>query len=110
MPLNGWWTCSKCVAVFYGEVGYSVCPAGGQHTKLAGTDCAVAQPGDPQDFGETQPGWRSCNRCQGLFFIGNNTMGVCPAHSQDNSRNYVLSENPPPSGTWQAGWKWCSNC
>jgi hypothetical protein len=112
MPVNGWWTCSKCVAVFFGGDGYSVCPAGGQHSKLAGTESAVVVYDDiePTVWGEGQPGWRSCTQCQGLFFIGNNTMGVCPAHSAANSRNYVLSENPPASGTWQGDWKWCSNC
>jgi hypothetical protein len=41
----------------------------------------------------TQENWRWCKKCQGLFFAGNPTLGVCPAgrtHDQSESGNYAL--------------------
>lgn len=40
-----------------------------------------------------QDNWRWCNKCQGMFFAGNPTKGVCPAggeHSLEGSGNYRL--------------------
>lgn len=40
-----------------------------------------------------QDNWRWCPKCQGLFFAGNPTKGVCPAggeHSLEGSGNYRL--------------------
>jgi hypothetical protein len=67
-------------------------------------DSASGQPG--------QSNWRWCSKCQGLFFAGNPTLGVCPAggaHTDVGSDNYVL----PDSASGQPGqsnWRWCSKC
>lgn len=56
-----------------------------------------------------QSDWRWCNKCQGLFFAANKTLGVCPkggAHSDTGSENYVLET----SGSGQSDWDWCSKC
>jgi outer membrane protein OmpA-like peptidoglycan-associated protein len=40
-----------------------------------------------------QSGWRWCSRCQGLFFAGGGSLGVCPtggAHSLQGSGDYAL--------------------
>jgi hypothetical protein len=40
-----------------------------------------------------QDNWRWCNKCEGLFFAGHHTKGVCPAdgeHSLEGSGNYRL--------------------
>jgi hypothetical protein len=42
---------------------------------------------------EVQDGWRWCRTCQGLWFAGNRTDGVCPAggaHSLAGSGDYGL--------------------
>lgn len=60
----------------------------------------------------SQPGWRWCGACQGLFFGGNNSNGVCPAggeHNPTGSGNYVLTHNTPDA-PGQHGWNWCSAC
>lgn len=58
-----------------------------------------------------QRNWRLCRTCQGLFFAGNNSLGICPAnpkgHDGSQSRNYVLSHN---QGNGQANWSWCLKC
>ncbi|MGH4007234.1 MAG: hypothetical protein ACRDTH_03550 [Pseudonocardiaceae bacterium] len=61
-----------------------------------------------------QRNWRWCNRCQGLFFEGNNTIGACPAgggHNSGGSSNYLMSAYtaPLPIGL-QANWRWCNRC
>lgn len=44
-----------------------------------------------------QDSWRWCHKCEGLFYNGNNTYGVCPAggtHSTSASGEYFLSVDP----------------
>jgi hypothetical protein len=44
-------------------------------------------------LGKFQANWRWCNKCQGLFFAGGATKGVCPKggeHSLDGSGDYHL--------------------
>ena len=56
--------------------------------------------------------WKWCNKCQGLFFGGNLTPGVCPAgggHSQQGSDNYELIADDP-SAIGQDDWRWCNKC
>ena len=56
-----------------------------------------------------QENWAWCHKCQGLFFFGNNTLGVCPAgnaHDGTYSSNYILAT----SGGGQSGWAWCHQC
>jgi hypothetical protein len=61
----------------------------------------------------TQPGWRWCRKCQGMFFAGNPTTGACPAgggHDPSQSGAYRLPHNNPPRTGWQDGWRWCRRC
>lgn len=41
-----------------------------------------------------QDDWRWCHKCQGLFYGGKDTRGICPAdsneHSREGSNNYTL--------------------
>lgn len=46
-----------------------------------------------QTLASVDDNWRSCPKCQGLFFAGNPTKGVCPAggeHSLEGSGSYRL--------------------
>jgi len=60
----------------------------------------------------TQDNWRWCNKCTGLFFAGNATLGVCPAggtHNLTGSGDYHLIDNTP-SDPGQHDWRWCNKC
>jgi hypothetical protein len=72
-----------------------------------------------------QPDWRWCHKCQGLFFAGNPSKGVCPADanahdaSQSGKYDVIFGETvaPRPAGPdtfgdlgQQGDWRWCSNC
>jgi hypothetical protein len=52
----------------------------------------------------TQNGWRWCHKCQGFFFAGNPSQGVCPAdhqaHDASQSGHYaaVVGDAPPLEG------------
>jgi hypothetical protein len=51
-----------------------------------------------QNGGGGQSNWRWCQDCQGLWFAGNGTNGVCPArialgHSLAGSGNYHIDVN-----------------
>jgi Matrixin len=60
----------------------------------------------------SQPEWRWCHRCQGLFF-GGNAGPKCPAggaHEKVGSGNYQLAHNLTPTPGWQNDWRWCRKC
>jgi hypothetical protein len=55
-----------------------------------------------QGTGSGQDDWRWCDQCEGLWFAGNGTFGVCPAagggHSESGSGDYFIPQQPmPPS-------------
>jgi hypothetical protein len=59
-----------------------------------------------------QQDWRWCNKCQGLFFGGNATLGKCPVgggHDKTGSGNYRLVQNTP-AAFGQSNWRWCNKC
>jgi hypothetical protein len=60
-----------------------------------------------------QPDWRWCQKCQGLFYSGGSSQGVCPAdrapHDGSASWVYSLAMNEPHDGA-QPAWRWCGKC
>jgi hypothetical protein len=59
----------------------------------------------------SQPEWRWCRKCQGLWFSGNPVVGTCPAgggHDKEGSRNYRLFRGAIRAT--QANWRWCRKC
>jgi hypothetical protein len=67
----------------------------------------------------TQSGWRWCQKCQGTFFAGNPSQGVCPAdhgsHDASRSAAYALPEGDGDpafarADLIQTGWRWCHKC
>jgi RNA polymerase subunit RPABC4/transcription elongation factor Spt4 len=98
---GNWRGCTKCQGLFYGGIGLSVCPVGGQHDLTGSLDYFLTNTGPGQD------GWRHCTKCQGLFFSGNGA-GVCPArggHDSTGSANYKMSLVDP-----RTRWRWCRKC
>lgn len=61
-----------------------------------------------------QRNWRSCRRCQSLFFAGNPTSGACPlggGHDRTGSFNYLMpTYDAPLPPQVQDGWRWCWRC
>jgi hypothetical protein len=84
-----------------------------QHTSVV-SDASL---GGEVDFfyrsGSEQPGWRWCHKCQGMFFGGNPSKGICPAdhlaHSASQSGHYaaLLGDEAPGQ---QGNWRWCHKC
>lgn len=132
---NLWVECDKCGVLFYNggiRHGKSVCPVGLQtnpghpahSTPVDGNgfilvpieadntvtnvkerkNTFVLRGDDPAASG--QPGWRWCNRCEGLFFSRNSCR--CPAgdfeHDDYGSADYTLP------GTPAGNWRYCSKC
>jgi len=117
---SGWRWCHKCQGLFFADnPSQGVCPAdanphdasqSGQYDMIFGETVAPtpAGPNTFADFGQ-QGDWRWCSKCQGLFFGGHNTQGVCPAdhaqHSAAGSGHYAVALGGP-----QQGWRWCHKC
>ena len=62
-----------------------------------------------------QGGWRTCTRCQGLFFGGANWPSVCPkggAHQAGADEHRLYMGNVPRTlpGVPQDRWRWCQKC
>lgn len=59
-----------------------------------------------------QTGWRHCGKCGALFFIRNETKGVCPKdhgyHDDSESGAYELIHTTLPSFLHR--WRWCLKC
>jgi hypothetical protein len=60
-----------------------------------------------------QTGWRWCRKCEGLFFAGNPSQGVCAAdigpHDPNESGAYVIDLSDS-AVVGQNLWRWCSTC
>jgi hypothetical protein len=73
----------------------------------APSESAVAAPG-------TQPSWRYCKNCKGLFYNGHGGSGICTAssngHNAQLSGNYFLEYDRAERPNWQRGWRHCINC
>lgn len=92
-PQSGWKWCSKCQGIYYSPyAAASVCPAGGTHSTLTGTDAYGLYHGGGLT-NQYQGGWAWCSKCQGLFFTQGILATVCPdggAHDGGNSGQYFL--------------------
>jgi len=59
-----------------------------------------------------QTNWRWCHKCQGMYFGGSATQGVCPAggqHDHTGSGNYDLAHDWA-AAPGQSNWNWCNKC
>jgi len=78
-------------------------------------NCKTASVVKPSLYDTTvnqQTNWRWCHKCQGLYFAGNATQGVCPAggqHDHTGSGDYQLVQNTS-AYRGQKNWRWCSKC
>jgi hypothetical protein len=60
-----------------------------------------------------QKQWSWCRKCQGLFFLGNPSDGVCPsggAHDGSASAHYLMYGEDDRRPNVQTGWRWCRKC
>src|ERR1700730_4040602 len=136
---SGWAWCHKCKGLWYtGSVSRETqgpstgsCPMGGGH-EVPGGGTILTNPGAFYTLVNNvaqapgQHGWRWCRKCEGLWFAGGGSQGVCPAvvdpvsgilfndpdggkHVQIGSGDYSLVDSEP-GGPGEAGWRWCHNC
>jgi hypothetical protein len=102
-----WRWCDKCQNLFFAGNNLGVCATGGTHNgnaAMIGSGYYYILLTAP---GVLIPDWRWCNKCQDLFFAGNN-LGVCATggtHDDTGSSDYVLN-----ALDGQPGWRWCNKC
>ena len=114
-----WHFCPRCQGLFYaGNATAGKCPADGNNPNGPGhstggeyvlvNDASIGLPDPVQD------NWRWCNKCQGLFYGGNQSQSVCPADGQPHtvspgtySYRMVHDVTNFPD---QSGWYSCSKC
>jgi hypothetical protein len=116
---NGWRFCNNCSSLFYALARTTGrCPAGGGHAAYVAYEEAPGvffgdyslEVNAPNSAG--QHGWRACNKCLGLIFIGRRAAEACPAgdiHDATQSGDYSLANNVL-SFVGQHGWRFCSKC
>jgi hypothetical protein len=90
-----WYWCQKCQGIWwYGNPSVaSHCPAGGQHDHTSSYNYDILH-SIPLTSGQ-QNNWRWCNKCQGLFYAANSSLGpgLCPdggTHNDGGSEDYHL--------------------
>jgi hypothetical protein len=100
---GGWAFCSQCDGLFYanGEEFAGLCPkyqGAAAHANTNSYDYIVFY--GPGSYTDSQPGWRWCWQCQGMFYANNNTRaGVCPLdngrflHNGSSSYLYQMIDN-----------------
>lgn len=84
---GGWRHCIKCEGLFFAQNATpGSCPAGEMHLAVPSHKVPIVEPAHyavVKDDGHSNLGqkdWRWCYKCQGLFFNGHTTQGVCPAN------------------------------
>ncbi len=68
--------------------------------------------GNVADFSLGQTNWRFCSKCEGLYYAGNVSQGLCPAggaHIHTGSGNYDIVANWS-GAPGQSNWRWCNKC
>lgn len=90
-----WYWCQKCQGIWWhgNPSAASHCPAGGQHDHTSSYDYDLLH-SIPLTTGQ-QNNWRWCNKCQGVFYAANSTLGPgpCPdggTHNDGGSWDYHL--------------------
>jgi hypothetical protein len=76
----------------------------------------IRWPTNPWANPGSQPNWRWCPKCQGLFYGGNTAASRCPAggshtpSEQSASFDYILAYGAPAASSNQRDWRWCNKC
>lgn len=110
-----WRHCRKCEGMFFaGNPTRGVCPLDqGEHDMTGSSDYVLAN-ASTDFFAQSQANWRWCQKCQGLFFAGNPTHGVCPADNRPHDAaiggEYRLARDMPSNFPYQPMWYWCGKC
>jgi hypothetical protein len=114
-PQFKWQWCNKCQGLAYAN-GPSVgpCPGGGTHDYTGSANYFLSY-GLSGNDPFLQSNWRWCNKCQGLAYAGNVSLGSCPAggsHDHSGSFNYVVGLVAAAAGSpgFQLDWRWCNKC
>jgi hypothetical protein len=109
---NGWRWCQLCQGLWFaGNPTLGVCPARGTagHSFTGSGNYTLTRYSDA--FPGGQDGWFWCSRCAGLWYVFNNTRGVCPAgsggHSYNGSDDYAIDLS---NDGGQGNWRWCFEC
>ena len=95
-----WRQCSQCACLFYRDFSGICMATGGQHVPAVFASGAYPQTSEYSysvPFGEypdTEPGWRWCNKCQGLWTLSLGEAGPCKhesgLHDPAGSNEYRL--------------------
>ena len=80
--------------------------------RSAGFPTEASAAGIPKTGDKGQDQWRFCNKCDGLFYDGYSTKGVCPAGGGHVSQGFifVLPFNTAAASDTQADWRFCNKC
>lgn len=97
---QNWAWCHNCQGLFYGPMqSSSWCPAEAGTRHDGSESYSYDLDNDPAYYTGDQPGWRWCDKCQGLFYGPFQTASCCPKdgglHDGSESANYGIS--PPGS-------------
>jgi hypothetical protein len=111
-----WRFCGKCNGMFFnGDPDRKGnCPGGGTHQAQGFVFYLLHDVPNPSTVG--QPGWSFCDKCFGMFFVGNPgepplTTSHCQAGGQHRAQGFhFVLQHDVPSTVGQPGWSFCDKC
>ncbi len=108
----GWRYCQNCYALFWdGRNNKGRCPAGSVHV-ATGYDyyMLIGDVGEAVPPGQTY--WRSCQKCNAMFYGGYKSQGNCPAGGSHVRQHelYTLEHDRAAAGGEQPYWRFCNKC
>jgi hypothetical protein len=91
-----WRHCQQCQGLWLAGGLGDYCPNSGnhRHSTIGSGIYLIEFLPDHTDGGDGQHMWRHCEKCGGMFFIGNGSLGVCPAGNTHSEDNFI-----PPTGS-----------
>ena len=119
----GWRWCFNCQGLFFSDSpNQGICSSDAKSHDASKSgkylvNFGETQPGATDSFGSTagqQGGWRWCRKCQGMFFAGDESQGVCPAnhigHDASLSGHYSMVLDDGINCIGQLHWRECRKC
>lgn len=117
---GNWRLCTLCAGLYFdGHATKGVCPVRSTsffepHAAFEVVTFLVEGAEGPERPG-TQDNWCWCRKCEGMFFKGNATAGVCPRGGEHDSTDsgiyrFTFGKKPTPKGQSDGQFRWCRKC
>ena len=119
---GNWRLCFSCAGLYFGgHATKGVCPALSKgffephHVEKFKVTTFLVEGAEGPERPGTQDNWFWCRKCEGMFFKGNGTAGVCPRGGEHDSTDsgtyrFTFGKRPGPKNELDGQFRWCRKC